>query len=80
MTASSSDRKLFGCFAAAKIFVAFLDTDCGIERRMDDQECTAEFVGMSIGERKLEDAQRFLRTIVENAPVPIVVKEPKTQR
>jgi predicted signal transduction protein with EAL and GGDEF domain len=33
-----------------------------------------------LAERKLEDAQRFLSTIIENAPVPIVVKEPMTQQ
>ncbi len=33
-----------------------------------------------LAERKLEDAQRFLSTVIENAPVPIVVKEPMTQQ
>jgi diguanylate cyclase (GGDEF)-like protein/PAS domain S-box-containing protein len=31
-------------------------------------------------DRKLEETQRFLNIIIENAPVPIVVKEPDTKR
>src|SRR5882724_4180613 len=31
-------------------------------------------------ERQLAQTQRFLNTIIENAPVPIVVKEPTTQQ
>jgi diguanylate cyclase (GGDEF)-like protein/PAS domain S-box-containing protein len=33
-----------------------------------------------LAERKLDQAQRFLTTIIENAPVPIVVKAPLTHK
>jgi len=33
-----------------------------------------------VAERKLEQTQRFLSTILENAPVPIIVKDPVTKK